>query len=135
MESSPRWVDCTVDELIGKTLTAVQVSATKESMRFTADTGEIIKMYHRQECCESVDIEDICGDLEDLIGTPIISAEEVTGTTAEPEGWTDEDSESYTWTFYKIDTAKGGVTIRWFGGSNGYYSESVDFACTRPALG
>lgn len=84
-----------------------------------------------------VNIEDVCGDLEDLLGSPLVQAEEVCYSSHDddksdwPEGLdkTDPDDywdESYTWTFYKFATNKGSVTIRWFGSSNGYYSESVD---------
>lgn len=73
------------------------------------------KMYHIQECCEDVHISDICGDIEDIIGNPIISAEEVT------------EYKGVTWTFYKLQSSKGSVTLRWIGSSNGYYSEAVDF--------
>lgn len=81
-------------------------------------------------------MEDICGDLGDLIGSPITHAEEVShaGTDDENEERDGGDpgpkgkwDESYTWTFYKLATNRGSVTIRWYGTSNGYYSESVDF--------
>lgn len=90
------------------------------------------KMYHHQDCCESVDIIDICGDLDDLVGSEILVAGERTNSEfasgpIEKTYYTSENftPESCTWTFYELATINGGVTITWFGESNGYYSESV----------
>ena len=109
-----------VDVLLGKTLTKIEQSGDDE-LYFNTSDGEVFKMYHEQDCCEHVYIEDIIGDLDDLIGTPLLMAEEVTERGKLGE-W-----DSQTWTFYKFATVKGYVTIRWLGESNGYYSESVDF--------
>lgn len=114
-----------VSELLGTTLIKIDNNQDEELI-FTLDTGEQYKMYHRQDCCENVSIEDIIGELDDLIGSPLLMAEEVT-SDANPEGVTKGYQESFTWTFYKFATIKGYVTIRWYGESNGYYSESVDF--------
>lgn len=71
---------------------------------------------------------DIVGDREDVIGTPILLAEEVTHENDNPEDIkVPEYQDSFTWTFYKLSTIKGSITIRWYGESNGYYSESVEF--------
>lgn len=115
-------------DMLGKTLVAVEVTANKEKVLFTLDSGERFKLYHSQDCCESVEVEDVIGDLDDLIGSPLLQAEEVSSSDEWPaDVKEDYEPESYTWTFYKLATIKGSVTIRWYGSSNGYYSEGVSF--------
>ncbi|MCK9568592.1 hypothetical protein M0R72_06595 [Candidatus Pacearchaeota archaeon] len=112
--------------LNGKTLRSIEGTTGDDKMVFVVDDKEQYVLFHNQECSEHVTVEDIAGDIADLIGTPIIEAEEISGDIG-PEGWKpDKYAESWTWTFYKISTIKGSVTIRWFGCSNGYYSERVD---------
>lgn len=82
-------------------------------------------MYHEQDCCECVSVDDINGDIRRLIGKPITLAESRSDDELEPPK--DDWDESYTWTFYALGTVKGYLDIRWYGTSNGYYSESVDF--------
>jgi len=113
--------------LVGKTLSAVNVHSDNYRMDFVTSDGQIFRLYHEQDCCEDVSIEDICGDLLDLIGSPILLAEEVE-SDKNPDDIEKKWQESFTWTFYKLATIKGSVTIRWYGASNGYYSESVSFA-------
>ncbi len=90
--------------------------------------------YHEQDCCENVCIEEIDGDLGDLIGSPLLMCEEVTNKNEYSGKYSnshDEDDDSYTWTFYKFATINGYVTVRWLGSSNGYYSERVDIRVER----
>ena len=98
-----------------------------EGLIFTRQDGKRFAFYHEQDCCETVEIEDIVGDLSDLVGVPLLVAEEVTSYEG-PQRIDNDSHESETWTFYKFSTIKGDVTVRWYGSSNGYYSESVDFS-------
>jgi hypothetical protein len=110
------------DVLKGQTLTEVNVE--NERITFKTAAGDVYVMNHSQDCCEHVYVEDVVGDVSDLIGSPILLAEEI---SSEGEPALCEGEESYTWTFYKLRTDAGDVTIRWYGSSNGYYSESVYF--------
>lgn len=115
-------------DLVGKTLTAVNVRRDHESeddcITFRTSDGHVYEMTHLQDCCEHVTIEDICGDLSALVGHPVLMAEAVSSSEGAPREPYDE---SYTWTFYNISTVRESVTIRWYGTSNGYYSEDVWF--------
>jgi hypothetical protein len=112
-----------IEELIGKIL--INIDNESDEIVFHTEAGEIWRMNHCQDCCESVTVEDICGDLEDLLNTPIVQAFEKTNSDENPPGVTLEYQDSFTWTFYTLATIKGTVTIRWYGESNGYYSEEV----------
>lgn len=111
-----------IQELLGKIFT--NIVSDEDEILFINDELGSYKLYHDQHCCERVYVEDIIGDLNDLVGSPILQAEEET-SNENPEGVVVEYQESFTWTFYKLATIKGYVTIRWYGESNGYYSESV----------
>jgi hypothetical protein len=123
---------CDISELLGKTLVRIDgLSKGSERVEFIPAEGPRYVMHHQQDCCEMVDLEDVCGDVADLLGSPILLAEEVV-SDADPPGFemSEDDKawrESFTWTFYKLATINGFVTIRWYGESNGYYSEGVDF--------
>lgn len=118
------------EDLKGKTLKEIRVGDNKDKIFFSTEDNEKYYMYHSQDCCEHVYIEDICGDLNDLIGKPLLLAEEIihdynaTPTDVNPPEYSDE---SFAWTFYKLATIDSHVTIRWYGSSNGYYSVQVDF--------
>lgn len=119
--------DVEFSNILGKTLVSVEGRKGDDSITFTANNGDKYVLYHGQDCCENVYVEDICGGWSDLIGSPILQAECNTSNENPPDVKLKNYQDSFTWTFYRIATMKGQVVIRWYGESNGYYSESVDF--------
>jgi hypothetical protein len=117
--------DTPLSDMLGATLIDVEgCEKNSEAVVFRAEDGRVWHMWHEQDCCESVSVDDVTGNVSDLIGSPLTMSEEVSN---EPEPPASEYAESFTWTFYKFATVKGYVTLRWYGESNGYYSESVTF--------
>lgn len=121
-----------VAQLIGLTLNRIEGCLPDSGeVTFYSECGQQFRMYHEQDCCESVYLQDIEGDVADLIGTPIVVAETVSNAyqqapnliTPLPE----MGGECEQWTFYRLATTKGWVVLRWYGDSNGYYSTDVDF--------
>ena len=109
------------EDLRGRVLYKVK-KISDDELRFYLTEDHYVRMHHNQDCCESVTIVDIVGDLEDLVGTPLLVVEErVSKDNEDGNGY-----DSSTLTYYSFRTIKGSVDIRWYGTSNGYYSESVD---------
>lgn len=115
-----------------KTVKSVSGGLSDDEIVITFSDNSYIKMFHRQDCCENVYLEDDeDGGLKTLVGSVLMKVEESTSNEApldvmkqrsESEGYI----ESETWTFYKLFTSRGIITLRWLGESNGYYSENVD---------
>lgn len=108
----------TLEYFLNKTIIKID-NKNNEELIFEFSNGEIYKMYHIYDCCETVLIDEIYGSLDDLLYSPLLIAEEVTQCD-------NVDYGTCTWTFYKFATEKGYVTLKWYGESNGYYSEQVD---------
>ena len=85
----------------------------------------IYELRHYQECCESVELVDVCGDVEDFSNNIIRRAECNTRDVDTEDG-------ELTYSFYRLDSDKGSLVLRWTGESNGYYSQEVDFGLFSP---
>lgn len=123
-----------ISVLVGKTVESIELLNGQVTFNVASD-GKY-KLTYEGDCCSEGELIDVAGELTDLVGSPIVMAELVTNTDAVrqnhlPPSATERaeqmDQGSFTWSFYKFATAKGYVTLSWFGTSNGYYTETVEF--------
>jgi hypothetical protein len=100
------------------------VAKSDEHVEIITEEGISFDLFHDKDCCEDVGVEEIIGgELTELIDETVVEARKESGQLLPPQN---EYDASYTWTFYIIRTNKISLTIRFYGTSNGYYSESVD---------
>lgn len=116
-----------ITDFVGKTFVKIENRDDAELFFWAEDNKNSFRMCHHQDCCESVYLSEVIGDLDDLVGVPILHADCVTS-----DGGMDDDGYgSSTWTFYRLSTIRGSVTLRWYGESNGYYSEEISIDAYR----
>ena len=117
-----------LDNFAGQIIKKVDgIEKESEFVTIEMESGDRFQFSHDQDCCEHVRLDDFEVDLDSIVGSMVISAEEVINRP--------DEIESVTWTFYKIETNKGGIWLRWCGESNGYYSESVDIIYLKGSKG
>lgn len=61
------------EPLLGRTIVKIEgAEKDSEEILFTLENGDIFRMYHEQDCCEDVRVEDVGGDINRLIGNPLL---------------------------------------------------------------
>lgn len=115
--------------LVGTRVVSIAAVEGKEEA-FIVTESLSARIFHYQDCCESVDICKVIGDGAALVGHVITLAEE---DSREPDSFTHEFgqwSESHTWTSYYIEAGGHRLEIWFLGESNGYYSETTGVEVT-----
>ena len=107
-------MDTQIEDFKGLIFKKVEINKERDEILFWVSDTLRYNMYHSQDCCEDVYVEDLCGDLEDLVDSEILVAHESSNEE-------DDEGGVVQWTFYHLVTQKGWVTIRWYGWSIGYY--------------
>lgn len=121
LENRELFERCSIKDLKGKEIKSIEgLEEGSDQVEIVTTDGYLYIMYHEQDCCEIVWIEDVYGEVNGLIGSPVVEAEERTNRDKY------DAYGSHTWTFYTLATSKGWLDMRWLGESNGYYSEGVD---------
>lgn len=110
-------------DIIGKRIIDVKLSKGRDDLTLETSDGYTFRLYHEQDCCESVELSDDTTDeeIQSLRGQTILDYQMHTERPEDTERY-----ESITHTFYTLKTMDSTVVLRWIGESNGYYSEEVN---------
>ena len=112
--------DISLENLVGKTIVSIQGLETDLGIFLTCSDGSVYEWYHCDECCDIISLNDILGNISDLIGSPIVKYSK---ESREVDLLLIETG----WSFYNVATDKEFVTVRWYGESSGNYSNKGKF--------
>lgn len=117
---------CDLSELIGKVFDLVKLNGG--AVEFFNDNKLMFCLHHEQSCCEWVELIDGFDELHLLQNDPIMQSYATYSHDGELkyESSHGSDYDSLTWSFYTISTFYHSVTLRFYGQSNGCYSETAD---------
>ena len=109
--------------LIGKTISAIYLSADKHAIRFDVEGGPIVALTDG-DCCSVTWIENVEAP-EAAVGSPVLEANDIDmPQDVRPE---DKDREVVAYYGFRIVTTKGTCTLDYRNESNGYYGGSLEW--------
>jgi hypothetical protein len=116
----------TLTKIEGKVIARIAgLEPKSEQVDFHFTDGSRVELYHDEDCCSFAQLQDVEDySPEEFKGATILKFEESYSGDNSPQDV--EYLESFTWTFYRIQTTAGPLVLRWLGQSNGYYSERVN---------
>lgn len=109
--------------LIGLVIKKIMVCEAYPFISFHTDNDTFI-LHFNEICCDRGYIADICGDLKDLIGVPILDAS-FESNSSKVDISVDKD---VCWAYYKLSTINGYVSIRWIADGYYFYGTEVIFS-------
>ena len=110
--------------LIGKTIIRVFLSEDGGAIRFDTSDEQSLIVQAEGDCCSHSWIEEIQG-IEQLIGSPVVSVEEVGDMPDKPGNKRGYGEEEMAYYGCKISTEKGYALIDYRNSSNGYYGGNL----------
>ena len=114
-----------VAQLHAKILAVRGMEVGSREVVIDTDQGTIW-LYHEQECCEQVELVDVTGDPEDIVGGVLVLFEKRTHEDMRlPKARKIKSKGSDPFTFYELRTTKGDVTLRWQKVTDTWYGTDV----------
>jgi hypothetical protein len=113
-----------LDELNG--LLVKHIDCDDEQLIIEVEDGRRFSFCHEQDCCESVSVYSVDGNLKELQGKKLVR---IDCDNVDPDDYVlGEHVDSYTFTNVRFITDEQTSLVRWFGESNGYYGEGISFS-------